>query len=102
MSRPIAAAVFALMFAAVTMASQQPGSQYPVMEAIAQKVIQKYQTTSCEQLAAEKKQPPDAQQAQTKDKAVQQLHQDPAMRKAFLDKVAGPIANKLFECGMIP
>ena len=30
------------------------------------------------------------------------LRQDPAMRKAFLDIVAAPIANKMFECGMIP
>ncbi len=84
------------------MASQQPTPQYPVMEAIAQKVIEKYQTTPCEQLSAEKAQPPNPQQAQMKAKAVQQLHQDPDMRKAFLDKVAAPIANKMFDCGMIP
>ena len=30
------------------------------------------------------------------------LRSDPARRAAFLDKVAGPIANKMFECGMIP
>ena len=72
------------------------------MEAIAKKVIQKYQTTSCQQLAAEKATPPTQQQAQSQDKAVQLLRQDPAMRKAFLDMVAPPIANKMFECGMIP
>ena len=27
---------------------------------------------------------------------------NPAMRQAFIDKVAAPIANKLFDCGMIP
>jgi hypothetical protein len=101
MSRAIAAAVFASMFV-VAVASQQPTPQYPVMEAIAQKVIEKYQTTPCEQLSAEKAQPPNPQQAQMKAKAVQQLHQDPDMRKAFLDKVAAPIANKMFDCGMIP
>ena len=50
MSRLIATAVFASVFAAVAMASQQPAAQYPLMEGIAQKVIQKYQTSSCEQL----------------------------------------------------
>jgi len=30
------------------------------------------------------------------------LRNDPAACTAFLDKVAGPISSKLFECGMIP
>jgi glutamyl-tRNA reductase len=102
MSRPLATAVLASVFAAVGMASQQPAAQYPVMEAIAQKVLQKYQGSSCEQLVAEKKQPPDPKQAQSMDKALQQLRQDPEMRKAFIDKVAATIVNKMFECGMIP
>jgi len=35
-------------------------------------------------------------------KVVQLLRSDPQMRAAFIDKVAAPIANKMFECGMIP
>jgi hypothetical protein len=35
-------------------------------------------------------------------KALQMLRNDPQMRTAFINKVAAPIANKLFECGMIP
>ena len=102
MSRPLATAVFVSVFAAVAVATQQPTPQYPLMEGIAQKLIQKYQGSSCEQLAAEKQQPPDPKQAQMKDKALQQLRQDPEMRKAFIDKVAAPIVNKMFDCGMIP
>jgi hypothetical protein len=34
--------------------------------------------------------------------AVQLLRATPQMRAAFIDKVAAPIANKMFECGMIP
>jgi acetoin utilization deacetylase AcuC-like enzyme len=30
------------------------------------------------------------------------LKNDAQLRTAFLDKVAGPISNKMFECGMIP
>ena len=30
------------------------------------------------------------------------LKSDPQMRTAFLNKVAAPIVNKMFECGMIP
>ncbi len=102
MSRPIATAFFASVFAAVAMTSQEPAGKYPLMEGIAQKVIQKYQTSSCEQLQAEKQQPPDPKQAQMKAKAFEQLHKDPEMRKAFIDKVAAPIVNKMFDCGMIP
>ena len=31
-----------------------------------------------------------------------QINIEDEMRTAFLDRVAGPIANKMFECGMIP
>ena len=76
--------------------------QYPVMEKIAQKVVQKYQTSSCQQLAAEKSQPPTGKKAQLEQRAVETLRNDPQMRTAFINQVEAPIANKLFECGMIP
>ena len=88
------------MLAAVAIASAH--QQYPVTDAIAQKVIQKYQGSTCEQLVADKQKPPDPKQAQTMEKAMKQLRSDPEMRKAFIDKVAAPIVNKMFECGMIP
>ena len=75
---------------------------YPIMERVAQKVIQKYQTSSCQQLAQQKKQPPTGQKAQMGQHALQLLRNDPQMRTEFLNRVAAPIANKLFECGMIP
>ena len=78
------------------------GSQYPLMEKIAQKVIQKYQTSSCQQLAMQKSHPPTGKKAQMEQRAVQILRNDPQMRTEFLNRVAAPIANKLFECGMIP
>jgi hypothetical protein len=75
---------------------------YPIMEKVAQKVIEKYQTSSCQQLAQQKKQPPTGQRAQMEQRAIQLLRNDPQMRTEFLNRVAAPIANKLFECGMIP
>ena len=107
MKRLLAAvAVTSMLFIAVAVSAMSPGrepaQQYPVMEGIAQKVIQKYQVSSCQQLWAEKGQVPTPEQLQKQEKATQMLRQDPAMRKAFLDIVAPPIANKMFECGMIP
>jgi hypothetical protein len=82
-------------------AHAQP-SEYPMMEKIAQKVVQKYQQSSCEELAAQKAQPPSAKKQKMQDRAVDVLHKDPQMRQEFINRVAAPIANKLFECGMIP
>jgi len=76
--------------------------QYPIMDKLAQKVIEKYQTSSCQQLAMQKSQPPTGQKAQMEQRMVQMLHNDPQMRAEFLNRVAAPIANKLFECGLIP
>ena len=75
---------------------------FPIMEKVAQKVIEKYQTASCQQLAQQKSQPPTGQKAQVEQRAVQMLRNDPQMRTEFLSRVAAPIANKLFECGLIP
>jgi hypothetical protein len=74
--------------------------QHPILDQAANKVIQKYQTASCQQLWAEREQhaPPTPAEA----KAIQFLQSDPQMRTLFINKVAAPIANKLFECGMIP
>ena len=33
---------------------------------------------------------------------MQQLKSNPDQRQYFINKVAGPIANKMFDCGMIP
>jgi hypothetical protein len=74
--------------------------QYPMMDMVANKVIAKYQNSTCEQLWAKKAQKaPPTQQEQN---AIQLLKGDPQMRAAFINKVAAPIANKMFECGMIP
>ena len=72
--------------------------QYPVMDMIADKVIQKYQQSSCQQLWQRKGKPP----TQKEKEAIQLMRSDPQMRTAFINKVAAPIANKMFECGMIP
>jgi hypothetical protein len=88
----IAAAVAAVTIAGVAVA------QFPIMEAVANKVIQKYQSSSCEQLWAQKQAPKSAEE----QRIISLLQSDPQMRTAFLNKIAGPVTNKMFECGMIP
>jgi len=69
-----------------------------IMDMVDDKVVGKYQSASCEQLWQQKGQP----KSEEEQRAVQFLKNDPQARAAFLNKVAGPIANKMFECGMIP
>ena len=75
---------------------------YPVLDRIAEKVVQKYQQATCEQLWQERAQKDKAPKPQMEQEALQMLKSDPQMRSAFINKVAAPIANKMFECGMIP
>jgi hypothetical protein len=77
-------------------------NSYPMLDMIAQKVIQKYQNSSCEQLEMEKSHPLTGKKAEMEQRLVTMMRNDPKMRAAFINQVAGPIANKLFECGMIP
>ena len=103
-SRTFALIALLAVIASAPSASPQQ-SQYPILDKMAQKVIDKYRTTSCADLKAKKEAPKPAQsgeQAQMKQKVVMLLKSDPKMREHFLNMVAGPIANKMFECGMVP
>jgi hypothetical protein len=74
--------------------------QHPILDQVANKVIQKYQNSTCQQLWAERAQK--APPTPAEQKAIQLLKTDPQMRTLFINKVAAPVANKMFECGMIP
>ena len=77
-------------------------AQYPIMDRVADKVIQKYQTATCQQLWQEKAQGQGQPKPEMEQRAIQALKSDPQMRQAFFNKVSAPIVNKMFECGMIP
>src|SRR5450631_149182 len=78
----------------------QAQGQFPIMDQIANKVIQKYQNSSCEQLWEQKA--AHAPPSMEEQRAIGLLKSDPQMRAAFINKIAPPIANKMFDCGMIP
>ena|SRR5271157_1295228 len=88
----------ALMALPVLLFAGASSAQYPLLDAAANRTIQKYQNSSCEQLWQERGQP----KGQREQEAVNFLRNDPQMRRMFIDRVAAPVANKLFECGMIP
>lgn len=85
--------VFALLFAGNAWAQE-----YPLMNMVADRVIQKYQSASCETLWKRKGKPKTAEEKNV----IQLLRGDPQMRAAFINKIAGPVVNKMFDCGMLP
>jgi LPS O-antigen subunit length determinant protein (WzzB/FepE family) len=90
------ACLFALVLALLLVGVA--GAQHPLLDNIATKVVQKYQQSSCEQLWQQKAQP----KPPMEQNFIQMLRSDPQMRAEFINKVAAPMANKMFECGMIP
>jgi hypothetical protein len=93
-------AVFVPVFALFCLgAAGAHAQQYPILDRIAAKVVEKYETSSCQQIAYQRAHP---RRGPQEARAVEMLRQNPGMRQAFINRVAAPIANKLFECGLIP
>ena len=88
------ALVIALLYVTIAVA------QHPVLDAVANKVVAKYQSSTCQQLMTSKaqKQPPSAEE----QKAMEMLRTDPQMRHEFVGIVADQVVDKLIQCGMIP
>ena len=91
-------AVIVSMVFGVVLVGVAAAQQYPMVDMIADNVIQKYQNSNCEQLWEQKGKP----KSPREQEAIQMLRGDPQIRRYFIDKIAGPVANKMFECGMIP
>jgi hypothetical protein len=98
MKNSISLVTAALMVAGVLLAGFASAQQFPILDRVAEKVVQKYQTSNCEQLWEQK----GKTKSPEEERVVNILRQDPQMRQEFINKVAAPIANKMFECGMIP
>ncbi len=93
MMRRLFALLPALLFAGAAAAQQ-----YPLMDMMADRVIQRYRQASCEQLWERRGKP----KPEEEKNLIQLMRDDPQMRTAFLNKIAAPVTNKMFECGMIP
>lgn len=83
-------------------------SKEDLLDAAATLVINKYQNSSCEEVAQMQPQSGENAQAKTgpeaavQEKAMELLKNNPEMREQFINRVAGPIANKMFECNLVP
>jgi hypothetical protein len=73
-------------------------AQGMLLDAAADKVIKKYQAATCDELKAQKKEPPSDKEKE----AIEFLRNDSQARISFINKIAAPVLNKMFDCGMIP
>jgi hypothetical protein len=96
--RSMIGSIGAAVFLAAMLVAGGAAAQGMLLDAAADKVVQKYQTASCEELKAMKSDAP----SEKEKMAVEFLRNDSQARKYFVDKIAVPVLNKMFECGMIP
>jgi hypothetical protein len=71
---------------------------YPILNMVADRVIEKYRSASCEQVWQDKEKP----KGEMEKNLIHMLKENPQMRQVFIDKVAATVANKMFECGLVP
>lgn len=87
-----------VIFVSALIAAGAVVAQGALVDTAADKVIAKYQAATCDQLKAQKGEPP----TEKEKIALDLLRSDPKARVAFVDKIAAPVLNKMFECSMIP
>ena len=87
-----------VVFAAAAIIAGAVAAQGMLLDYASDTVIKKYEAASCEQLKALKGEPPSEKQKM----AVDFLKNDSQARIAFINKIAAPVLNKMFECGLIP
>ena len=85
-----------------TAARASDPQQHPMVDAVANKIIQKYQNSTCDQLWQEKANAKNKPKSPEEQRAIGMLRNDAQLRQELIDKIAAPVANKMFECGMIP
>ena len=83
--------------------SQPKVSQEALMDVATNLAIQKFQNSSCEELSQMKSQQTSSgPSAVLEKKAIEMLRNNPEIRQEFIDRVAGTILNKMFDCELIP
>jgi len=92
-TRSMVLVVALFLFAGVAVAQD-----YPILNMVADRVIDKYRNATCEQVWQDKEKP----KGEMEKNLIQMLRENPQMRQVFIDKVAATVANKMFECGLVP
>ncbi len=88
----------AALVAASVVAGTSAHAQGMLLDYAADRVIQKYQTSTCDQLKQARAEGP----TEKEKTALEFLHNDAQARVEFINRIAAPVANKMFECNMFP
>ena len=88
----------AAMMGSILIVAGAVSAQGMLLDFAADKVIKKYQTATCDELKAQRKEPPTDKEKE----AIEFLHNDSQARIFFINKIAAPVLNKMYDCGMIP
>lgn len=88
----------AAVFISAMIGAGAVAAQGMLLDYAADKVITKYQSSTCDELKAMKGEAPTDKQKM----AIDFLRNDSQARVAFINKIAATVLNKMFECGMIP
>jgi hypothetical protein len=86
------------VFVSALLVAGAVAAQGVLVDGVAGKVIKKYETASCDQLKALKAEAP----TEKEKIGLDLLMADPKARVALVDKIAAPVLNKMFDCGLIP
>jgi hypothetical protein len=86
------------VFVGIMLIAGAVAAQGILVDAAADKVIKKFEAATCDQLKAQKNEPP----SEKEKIGLDLLRDDPKARVAFIDKIAAPVLNKMFECEIIP
>jgi len=87
----------ALCVAALCLGGAAAAQSGMLLDYAADQMIKKFQTSSCAELRAARAKP----QTDKQKEAQAFLQGDAQAREVFVKKVAAPVLNKMFECGML-
>ena len=86
------------LFILVSIVAGGVAAQGMLQDYAADQMIAKFQKATCDELKAKKAEPP----SEKEKTAMEFMRDDDQAREIFVKKVAAPVMNKMFECGMIP
>lgn len=90
--------ISATLFTSPASAQLRDKIKNKVVDDVANQMVTEIQNDSCPQFQAMLKQ----SKGGNSSKAGGMMKSDPAMRERFINKVAGPLLNKMIDCDMLP
>jgi hypothetical protein len=90
----------ATLFAQPAPAQLREKIKNKVVDDVANQMVAEIQNDSCPQFEAMLKQRKSG--GSSSSKAGGMMKSDPAMRERFINKVAGPLVNKMIDCDLLP